>query len=146
MSISDTAYALVVALGVTGLTIDGVVKMLPPPQTDDFFTVQQITAERSDNTALLYVDRDIIQPIYMTPSVRVMQESENGWKEVCAAIGPTILYQTDVTLDQPVTLDWWTWGQCVEIPEGKVKIVTTWAPRNTSLEPLTYTVILDEIV
>jgi hypothetical protein len=144
MSVMDTIFSLCVALGVTGLAIDGITKILPPPKTSDFFQVSDIRVVREGDTALLYVDRDIIQPIYMTPNVRIMAYSEHGWREVCIAQGPTILYSPDNTIDQPVDLAWWTWDQCKSLPDGPTRIITTWVPRKSHFEPVTYTVNVDE--
>lgn len=136
---ADHVFAALVAFGVSGLVIDAGVKIMPKPQTSDFFAVQSVRAVRAGDTADLWVDRQIIRPVHMRATVRVLQWSRAGWREHCIAIGPAMQYAPDRVLDQPVTLDFWTWGQCPTIPEGRVQIETTWAPIAPGMVPVTVT-------
>jgi hypothetical protein len=68
-----------------------------------------------------------------------MQATPQGWRQFCKAQSNPILYQPDSVLDQPVTLDWWTDGKCAILPEGRTRIMTTWAPLARGLEPVTFT-------
>ena len=143
MSITDGAFAIAVAMGVSGLMIDGVVSIVPDPQTSSLFEVHSIEAARHGDTASLWVDRTIHSPLHMAFSVRVMEGGPSGWREACSMQSVPILYMPDAILDQPVTLDWWTHGKCPKVPEGPARIVTTWAPTGRGLQPVTYTVEID---
>jgi hypothetical protein len=138
MSISDGVFALAVAMGVSGLLADGVVRMIPETATDAFFSVQSITAKRDGSGANLWVDREIFAPIHMAFGVRVMQKVDVGWRETCAMQSEPILYLPDAIIDQPVTLDWWTHGKCHTLPQGRARIVTTWVPVAENLDPVSF--------
>lgn len=140
MSIADGAFAIAVAMGVSGLVIDGVVSIAPEPQTSRFFEVHEIKADRRDDTADLWVNRTIHAPLHMSFSVRIMEPAKAGWRETCSMESAPFLYMPDAFLDQPVTLDWWTHGQCPTLPDGPARIVTTWSPTGRGMQPVTYTV------
>lgn len=140
MNIGDTAYALVVALGLSGLAIDGVVRIIPKPETSDLFEVHSIRAERDGNTAQLWIDRTVHVPVTIAPVVRVMEWTDAGWRQYCFATVPPFEYSPDTVLDQPVPLTWWTWGQCPVIPPGRVKLIATWTPQVIGAEPFSYSV------
>ena len=139
----DAIYGLMVAAGVTGLAVDSMVKVAPKPVTADFFEVREIRAERDGSGALLWIDRDIHRAVYMAATVRIMAQMDSGWREYCIADGPTILYNPAAVLDQPVTLDWWSFGKCPSLPPQRAMIETTWAPRDGSLEPVTKQVVVE---
>jgi hypothetical protein len=142
VSAADVIYGFAVAMGITGLAIDSAVQLMPDPHTAGFFEVRGITGERNDGEVSLFVDRTIHHQIHMEASVRVMERSGNGWREYCQAQGPVTLYLPDNVLDQPVTLGWWTWGQCPDAP-SPTKIVTTWAPVSGGLDPVSYEVVVE---
>ena len=139
----DAIYGLAVSIGVVGLVTDSVVKLAPPPVTADFFEVAEIRAEREGDTASIWVNRTVHRAIYMTATVRVMQPTRRGVEQVCIADGPTILYRPEAVMPQPVDLDWWTWGHCPMLPEGRTVIETTWTPRGAALEPVTVEVTVE---
>ncbi len=139
----DAIYGLAVSIGVVGLVTDSVVKLAPQPVTADFFEVSEVRAERNGDDAAIWVDRIIHRSIYMTASVRVMQPTPRGMQQVCIADGPTILYRPEAVMPQPVDLDWWTWGHCPMLPEGRTVIETTWTPRGPALEPVTVEVTVE---
>ena len=139
----DAIYGLAVSIGVVGLVTDSVVKLAPPPVTSDFFEVSEVRALRDGDTVSLWVDREIHRPIYMAASVRVMQPTPRGMQQVCIADGPTILYRPEAVMPQPVDLDWWTWGHCPMLPEGRTVIETTWTPRDPALDPVTVEVTVE---
>lgn len=139
----DAIYGLAVSIGVVGLVTDSVVKLAPQPVTADFFEVREIKAERAGSGALLWIDRDIHRAVYMAATVRIMAQMDSGWREYCIADGPTILYNPAAVLDQPVTLDWWSFGKCPSLPQQRAMIETTWAPRDGSLEPVTKQVVVE---
>lgn len=141
MSVADGVYALTVAMGISGLLVDGVVRMVPEHSTGDYFTVHEIKAVRNGESADLFVNRTIAAPLSMTFNVRIMEKVGGGWRQFCATPPfPAILYQPDAVIDQPVSLDWWTWSACPSLPDGPARIVTTWTPAARGFEPLTYTV------
>ena len=139
----DAIYGLAVSIGVVGLVTDSVVKLAPPPVTADFFEVAEIRAERNGDDAAIWVNRTVHRSIYMTASVRVMLPTPHGMQQVCIADGPTILYRPEAVMPQPVDLDWWTWGHCPMLPEGRTVIETTWTPRGPALEPVTVEVTVE---
>ncbi len=142
-AVADTVFAMMVAAGVTGLAVDSMVKVAPKPVTADFFDVREIKAERDGSGALLWIDRDIHRAVYMAATVRIMAQMDSGWREYCIADGPTILYNPAAVLDQPVTLDWWSFGQCPSLPPQRAMIETTWAPRDPALDPVTVDVTVE---
>ena len=139
----DAIYGLAVSIGVVGLVTDSVVKLAPPPVTADFFEVAEVRADRDGDTVSLWVDREIHRAIYMAASVRVLQPTPSGMQQVCIADGPTILYRPEAVMPQPVDLDWWTWGHCPILPEGRTVIETTWTPRDPALDPVTVEVTVE---
>lgn len=143
MSISDGLFALAVAMGVSGLVVDGVVSLVPEPKTQSLFEVHEIKAVRKDDTADLWVNRTIHEPLHMAFSVRLLQRFAGGWSEFCFMESKPFLYMPDAVIPQPVTLDWWTHGKCPTLPDGPARIVTTWAPAGRGLMPVTYTVEID---
>lgn len=128
---------VMLSLGWFGIGLDTTTRMMPRAGLDTFFEVRSVTAERVGGTAILHVDREIHYPIHMAFTVRVMEQRGLGWQEVCAAPSNVILYLPDAELPDPVTLDWWTWGKCPNLPDGPVRIVTTWEPEPRGMEPLT---------
>jgi len=139
VSLSDNLFAMAIAVGVSGLTVEGVSNLIPARTTADFFAVQDVRVDRDGAGAVLWVDRTIKRPVHMVYTVRIMQATPQGWRQFCKAQSNPILYQPDSVLDQPVTLDWWTDGKCAILPEGRTRIMTTWAPLARGLEPVTFT-------
>ena len=140
MTSGDTMYAALVALGLSGLAVDGVVRIMPVPQTADLFEVHSIRIERDGGGANLWVDRTIHAPVTMAPVVRVLAWTDAGWRQTCFATVPPFQYQPEAVIDQPVTLDWWTWGQCPELPQGRARVVSTWTPHVRGADPISYSV------
>jgi len=137
-SISDTIFSALVAFGVTGLAIDAVVGIAPKPNTQNAFEVRSITAERVDDTAILDVDRIVYMPIEMGYVVRVLEKTSQGYRQFCKMEGPPLEYQTDAVLPDPVTLSWWTDGECAMLPDGPARISTTWTPVKDGYDAVTY--------
>lgn len=131
------AFPFAIALGISAMGVDTAVRVMPRPQLSDAFEVRSIEAHREGETAILDVDRTIKRPINMQFSVRVMQRGPNGWIDTCAMTSGVIQYRPDAALPDPVTLDWWTWGECATLPAGQARIVTTWVPEPRGLEPVT---------
>lgn len=133
---SDMAFSLVSALAVAGSAFIGLTHVVPRPSLSDYFEVTRLDAVRDGDTALLMVERTVKQPLHMGFTVRVLADGREGWVEHCAMTSGAILYQPGRVLPEPVTLDWWTWGRCPTLPEGRALIETTWAPEG-GLAPLT---------
>lgn len=76
---------------------------------------------------LMQVDRQIHRPFIGSWSVLVRRQTDDGkgWEVVCAAHGRSD-YRTDARLPDPLTLDWWTAGQCPRPPAGRILISTIW--------------------
>lgn len=114
------------------------VQVMPRPTTADYFDMRYVLGSRVGNSAVLEVERTILAPIHMRFSVRVMEQVPDGWREVCGMSSESaILYQPDAVLPDPVTLDWWTWGECPTLPPGPARIITTWTPISEGFQPVT---------
>ena len=76
---------------------------------------------------VLDVDREIRRPFTARWSVLVREysESASGWEIVCVARGHGD-YRPDATLPEPLTLRWWTNGQCPQLEPGRYMISTVW--------------------
>ena len=75
---------------------------------------------------VLEIDREIRR--HFTAEWRVLvrrHEMTRGWVVVCTASGGGN-YRPDAILPQPLTLDWWTDGQCPYPPAGQIMISTVW--------------------
>lgn len=131
------AFPFAIALGISAMGVDTAVRVMPRPALSDAFEVRSIKAHRQGDTAILNVDRVIKRPVNMQFSVRVMTRGPNGWIDTCAMTSGVIQYHPDNALPDPVTLDYWTWGECATLPAGKARVVTTWYPEPRGLEPLT---------
>lgn len=138
MNTSDMIFALSISWAAFGMAIPTAVKLAPTPQTGDLFAVENIRAERDGETLALYVTREIKAPVHMAANVRVMRREGTRWIQDCSATGPTTLYMPDAELEQPVSLSWWTWGQCEAVPDVPLRIVTTWQPTAPGMQPVTH--------
>ena len=131
-------FQLVGALAIAGSTFMSIVQVMPRPATGDFFEVTYITGKRIGNTAELDVNRTIKAPLHMSFTVRVMEQEAKGWSQFCTmSTDGAILYDPDNRLPEPVTLDWWTWGECPALPPGPARIITTWTPTSAGFQPVT---------
>ena len=75
---------------------------------------------------VLEVDREIHRRFIGEWSVVVRVHVEDGWKVWCTASGKGD-YVPDASLPDPLTLHWWTGGQCETPPPGRYYIATVWA-------------------
>lgn len=139
-ALGDVIYNAIVGLGVSSSLVIGGVKLMPQTHdtTQDFFEVHAIEATRSGDKAALRVSRTIHQPIEMQATVRVMERGTAGWRQYCLAEGPTVQYRPEAEMPGTVTLAWWTWGKCPDLPEGDAQVWTTWTPQRFGLAPLSY--------
>lgn len=143
MSAADIFAPFTLAVSVCGalfgVAVNGL-NQIHGRDTEAYFEPVAMRAERDGQTARLWVDRIIHRPIHMRYTVRVMASDPQGWHEVCMAQGGPILYEPGNVLRQPVSLEWWTGGQCATLPSGRARIVTTWAPTPPGLQPVTLAV------
>jgi hypothetical protein len=76
---------------------------------------------------VLVVDRDVHREFYGEWAVAVRRRAADGdnWQLVCTARGAKNYLPGDL-LPDPLTLDWWTGGQCPNPPPGDILISTVW--------------------
>lgn len=135
---SDLAFSVAVAFGITGLAIDAVNKIAPDPTTETAFEIHSLEVERMGNTGVIHFERKINYPIVMTFSVRVQEQTPQGYVQTCKTHSiPPFEYQPDAALPDTVTLYWWTDGACSELPDGAGRISTTWTPADDTYDPVT---------
>jgi hypothetical protein len=75
---------------------------------------------------LMIVNRTIKRQVFGEWTVTVRAQQENGWSIYCVARGESD-YSPLAVLPDPLTLDWWTYGQCEPPPPGTYFVTTTWA-------------------
>lgn len=131
-------FQFVGALAIAGSTFLSIVQVMPQPKTSDYFEVGYVTGQRVGQSAELTVNRAIKAPLHMRFTVRVMEQEPAGWNEFCnMSSDAAILYQPNAVLPEPVTLDWWTWGECPVLPPGPARVITTWTPTDAGFQPVT---------
>ncbi len=134
----DGSFAyLALAAAVMNVSVVTGLRPLIMPRTSDYFEVVSVEANRVGDTAEMAVERYIYSPIVMEYTVRVMRDRPDGLSMVCVSHGGPFEYQPRAILPEPLTLDWWTDGDCKTIPEGPVQIITTWTPIDDRLKPVT---------
>lgn len=77
---------------------------------------------------ILEVDRTIHRSFVADWSVVVRSYEEGAWTVWCTARG-TSDYRPDAALPDPLTLSWWTDGECTTPPPGRYLISTIWTVR-----------------
>lgn len=86
----------------------------------------QVFDSTPGNDVFMVVDRNINRPFVAEWNVLVRQQAGEGWTIVCTARGKSV-YRADSILPDPLTLDWWTDGQCPYVKEtGKTFVSTIW--------------------
>jgi len=86
----------------------------------------------AESDVFMRVDRDIRRPFHAQWDVLVRELATGGSTVVCAARGHGD-YRVDAVLPDPLTLDWWTEGQCPTLPPGEYFISTVWVIEGGSL-------------
>lgn len=71
------------------------------------------------------VDRSINRSFAGKWSVTVRQWDGSGWVAWCNATGQSN-YREGARFPVPLTLKWWTDGQCTPLPAGRYKLTTAW--------------------
>lgn len=76
---------------------------------------------------LMSVDRQIHRAFTAEWDVLVRRKKDDGsgWVIVCQARGRSN-YRPDAILPDPLTLAWWTGGQCPTPPAGRILVSTIW--------------------
>ena len=74
---------------------------------------------------VMAVDRDIHRAFRGHWSVTVRQWDGAGWVTYCNASGSSN-YRADARFPVPLTLRWWTDGQCYDLSPGRYRITTRW--------------------
>ena len=71
------------------------------------------------------VEREIRRPFLAEWTVIVRKLENNGWSVACTAHGKGN-YLPGAALPDPLTLEWWTDGQCSHPPPGRLYLTTIW--------------------
>jgi hypothetical protein len=74
---------------------------------------------------VMAVDRSVHRSFRGHWSVTVRQWDGAGWVTYCNAQGSSN-YRADARFPVPLTLKWWTDGQCYDLSPGKYRITTRW--------------------
>jgi hypothetical protein len=77
------------------------------------------------DSVVMSVDRSIYRPVFGEWVVVVRRQRDDGWAVYCTAQGQSD-YQPDAVFPYPLTLNWWTEGQCSLNNPGLYFVTTTW--------------------
>lgn len=93
-----------------------------------WFTVAHVRVldSKVGEPILMEVSREIHQPFFAEWVVVVRRERRGRWIVVCPSIGQTD-YRIDADLPDPLTLEWWSNGDCGALPPGHYMVTTTWS-------------------
>lgn len=99
-----------------------------------WLTVRHVIAFDGPATApvVMDVNRTIQRAFIADWSVLIRRWNGARWVVYCAANGGGE-YRPDADLPDPVTLDWWTNGQCTTPVQGRYLISTVWTIRGGAL-------------
>ena len=99
-----------------------------PPATYYFEARHMIVPDAPTGAGVvLFVDRDIHRPVFGRWTVTVRRQAGEGWVQACAPAHGSNNYLPESVLPDPLTLEWWTEGQCSLTEPGRYFITTTWA-------------------
>lgn len=92
-----------------------------------WFSVERVhvNSARLGEPLTMIVERMIERPFRATWQVTVRQWQGEGWVAYCNASG-TSNYRPEAKFPNPLTLQWWTNGQCYPLPVGRYKVITAW--------------------
>ena len=136
MSLDMLGFNFTVALAASGIAVVTGVDLMPKPQLRDYFQVDSFKVERTIDGPIIDVDRTILQPIVMGFTVRIMAWDGAQYYQYCKMESAPFEYMPNARLPDPVTLDWWSDGQCPNLPDGPVRVYTTWLPAVVGMQPL----------
>lgn len=95
----------------------------------------QVANAAAGQPVSMIVDREIRHEFYGAWSVHLRREKGTaGWETIACGTGANT-YRTTSLLPTPVTLDWWTEGECDSLPPGRYQISTQWIIYPGSLWP-----------
>ena len=99
------------------------------PTASFYFTANHMMVPDSPQGAdvVLFVDREIKRPVYGRWTVTVRRYEGEGWSLACPPARGSSDYFPQASLPDPLTLAWWTDGQCEISDPGRYFITTTWA-------------------
>jgi hypothetical protein len=136
MSLDMMGFNFAVALAASGIAVVTGAELLPRPALADYFEVSQFEVIRTDEGPQVLFDRKIKAPIVMGFTVRVMERRGDGYLQTCKMEAAPFQYSPQAQLPDPITLDWWTDGECADLPDGPARIYTTWLPAVVGMQPL----------
>lgn len=92
-----------------------------------WFSVGHIKVEDSllDEPIIMDIDRTVKRPFYADWTVTVRKSVDDGYVIACLYKASTD-YRTDAALPSPVTLNWWTNGECPITESGYYIVTTSW--------------------
>ena len=79
-----------------------------------------------EGDVILFVEREIRRPAVGRWVVTVRRATEGGWTLHCPPAHGQSDYKPDSIFPEPLTLEWWTEGQCSVTEPGRYFISTTW--------------------
>ena len=139
MTTSDMMYSFVLALAAFGMTLPTVVGIVPKPTTEEIFRPTEVRIERTADGPVVWAASERTAPLHMSYRVTIFARENGQLVEFCATDwhGP-FPYPPDVRPKRPVTLDWWTNGDCPDLPETAGAMFTTWKPQTLDMEAITF--------
>lgn len=134
MNISDMIAPMAAALSVTYAAMNGATAFIgakAAASAGDFLVVSRLHVDsvRVGEPVTMQVEREIKRPFLADWSVVVRTVTPEGLQQHCEAQSPPRDYSPDARLPDPLTLDWWTGGQCAPLPVGQHLVSTTWTVR-----------------
>jgi hypothetical protein len=84
-----------------------------------------LSDSRHGEQIVMTVDRQVHHAFRGHWSVTVRQWDGAGWVTYCNAQGSSN-YRADARFPVPLTLKWWTDGQCYDLSPGRYRITTRW--------------------
>lgn len=116
-----TTTALIAVVGWWALQV------LPPASYYFDANHMQVADAPAGAEIILFVDREIKRPVYGRWTVTVRKQTDDGWELACVPARGVSDYFPQAKLPDPLTLSWWTDGQCTLAEPGKYFITTTWS-------------------
>ena len=136
MNLDMMGFNFTVALAASGIALVTGAELLPKATLSDYFEVSRFEVVRTDEGPLVLFDRKIKAPIVMGFTVRVMERQGGGYLQACKMEAAPFQYSPQAELPDPITLGWWTDGECANLPDGPVRVYTTWLPTVVGMQPL----------
>lgn len=100
------------------------IQLWPPSYWFEVRSVLVSSVKQGDPVTMV-VERNIKRPFRGDWDVTIRQWDGAGWVTYCNANGASN-YRPDARFPVPLTLKWWTDGQCTNFDNGRYKVTTTW--------------------